>query len=183
MSSSRRSRAPGHPRIVAGDLGDDVAAAPESLPLSCVLPDGVGHRCVSFRVNGAVCPHHERTPVTGHEGGVVQARRPKGQGRSCRGCASSGAKRAGAWLTNRTQPAVRDRAGCCTPVNHTACAHRRRGRRCGSRIVSIVRRSRSSVSAIRGSRSSMRDTSSAVVVYRARPSSRRCVRRWSSARP
>ena len=60
---------------------------------------------------------------------------------------------------------------------------RRRGRRCGSRIVSIVRRSRSSVSAIRGSRSSMRDTSSAVVVYRARPSSRRRVRRWSSARP
>ena len=35
--------APGHPRIVAVGLGDDVAVAPQSLPLSCVLPDGVGH--------------------------------------------------------------------------------------------------------------------------------------------
>ena len=45
---------PGHPRIVAVDLGDDFAGSPESLLLSRVLPGGVGHRFVSFLVAGKV---------------------------------------------------------------------------------------------------------------------------------
>ena len=45
---------PGHPRIVAVDLGDDFAGSPESLLLSRVLPGGVGHRLVSFLVAGKV---------------------------------------------------------------------------------------------------------------------------------
>ena len=45
---------PGHPRIGAVDLGDDFAGSPESLLLSRVLPGGVGHRFVSFRVTGKV---------------------------------------------------------------------------------------------------------------------------------
>ena len=45
---------PGHPRIVAVDLGDDFAGSPESLLLSRVFPGGVGHRFVSFRVAGKV---------------------------------------------------------------------------------------------------------------------------------
>ena len=58
--------------------------------------------------------------------------RPQGRGRSCRACDSSGAKRAGAWLANRPQPAARDRAWCRTPLNHTECAHRRRVRSASS---------------------------------------------------
>ena len=87
---------PGHPRIVAVDLGDDFAGSPESLPLSRVLPGGVGHRFVSFRVDGAVCSHHEGTPATGRRGGSRSGARPQGRGTFCLGCTSSGAERAGA---------------------------------------------------------------------------------------
>ena len=94
------------------------------------------HRCrqtslLSFTShNGGEYLHHQ--PKTAPDSLRGPDVRPQGRGRFYLACDSSGATRAGAWLANRTQPAARDRAGCCTPLNHTACAHRRRVRSASS---------------------------------------------------
>ena len=91
---------PGHPRIVAVDLGDDFAGSPESLPLSRVLPGGVGHRFVSFRVDGAVCSHHEGTPATGRRGGSRSGARPKGRNQPTPGQPADVARHGGVYAVH-----------------------------------------------------------------------------------
>ena len=89
------------------------------------LPGGVGHRFVSFRVDGAVCSHHEGTPATGRRGGSRSGAQAKGPGHVLPGVYQLGS--GAGWRINRRGPTRRPVVGRPCPTREDDAVNRKTG--------------------------------------------------------